>query len=95
MRPQTALGLLVVLQPPKVTYRDQKIFVHCCSLPARIHILLLVRYLRAQIAEFPHLALVTLEVGVELNRSARGKATTVGQAYAQVAIEREDAVIQE
>ena len=46
-------------------------------------------------AEFPHLALVTLEEGFELDRSARGGATVVGQGHSQVAIWRADAVIRE
>jgi len=60
-----------------------------------LYISLLVHYLCAQKAEFPHLALVTLVEGLEFDRSARGGATVVGQGYSQVAIWRGDAVIRE
>ena len=51
-----------------------------------IYVSLLVHYLSAQKAEFPHLALEILEEGFEFNRSARGGATVIGQGHSQTAI---------
>ena len=59
-----------------------------------IYVSLLVHYLSAQKAEFPHLALEILEE-FEFNRSARGGATVVGQGHSQMAFWRGDAVIRE
>jgi len=60
-----------------------------------LYISLLVHYLFAQRAEFPHLALPTL-VELEVNRSARGGATVVGQGHYQLGVTwLGDAVIRE
>jgi len=60
------------------------------------YISLLVHYLCAQRAEFPHLALLILEEGLEFNRSARGGATVVGQGHYQAGVTwLSDAVIRE
>ena len=61
----------------------------------QLYISLLVHYLCAQKADFPHLALVIVHGGVEFNRSARGGATVVGQGYSQTALWQEDSVVRE